>query len=315
MATGAAKRLEAVQQPLALHPVGSVPVADGIAVLEDADGTGSVFIWGRVAWTWDASDPGARRLCAVQLVNTKAGDQRAVAMAFGVNETTVWRWRGDYKDGGVEALLPQVHGPKGPSKLTEDKRLEIQALRNEGKTLAQVGEAVGVSTATVRRVIAPVGTTAPGVEPALAETGLVPLQAPADRSAERQAARRGVLEEAAPVITEGASLPLVGALVILPALLATGLLEVATSLYGHGRRVGGIKRAAFYGLRSLILCVVFSCLIGEPRAEGLTRIDPVTIGRLLGLDRAPEVNRLRLRLAELARQHRADDLVMGLARP
>ena len=27
------KRLGAVQQPLALHPVGSVPVADGIAVL------------------------------------------------------------------------------------------------------------------------------------------------------------------------------------------------------------------------------------------------------------------------------------------
>ena len=71
-------------------------------------------------------------------------------------------------------------------------------------------------------------------------------------------------------------------------------------VYGAGRRVAGVRRAAFYGLRSLVLCVVFSCLVGEPRAEGLTRLDPVTIGRLLGLDRAPEVRRMRARLAELA---------------
>jgi prepilin-type processing-associated H-X9-DG protein len=140
------------------------------------------------------------------------------------------------------------------------------------------------------------------------------LNAPAPRDGERQAARRGVLEEAAPVITEGASLPLVGALVILPALFGTGLLEVAASVFGEGRRVAGVARSAFYGLRSLVLCVVFSALVGEPRAEGLTRLDPVAIGRLLGLDRGPEVNRLRLRLAELAHEQKADELVMGLAR-
>jgi len=85
-------------------------------------------------------------------------------------------------------------------------------------------------------------------------------------------------------------------------------------VYGSGRQVAGVTRSAFYGLRSLVLCVVFSSLLGEPRAEGLTRLDPVAIGRLLGLDRAPEVARLRFRMAELAGEHKSDELVMALAR-
>ncbi len=90
-------------------------------------------------------------------------------------------------------------------------------------------------------------------------------------------------------------------------------MDAAASVYGLGRRVGGVKRSAFYGLRSLVLCVVFSSLLGEPRAEGLTRLDPTAIGRLLGLDRAPEVSRLRFRMAELASEHRSDELLMALA--
>jgi hypothetical protein len=160
---GAAKRLESVQQPLALHPVGSIPVADGVAPLEDEDGAGSVVIWGQAAWAWDASDSAVRRLSAVQLVNADAADQRTVAASFGVNETTVWRWRNDYSGGGVSALLPQIHGPKGPSKLTEEKCAEIQRLRAEGKAIAEAAKPSGVSTFTVRRALAPV--KAPSVPP------------------------------------------------------------------------------------------------------------------------------------------------------
>ncbi|MHB8499248.1 MAG: hypothetical protein ACYDES_14950, partial [Acidimicrobiales bacterium] len=54
-------------QPLPLAPSGSFPVADGVAFLEDAEGNGSVFLWGMAAWCWRAGDPAARRLAAVQL--------------------------------------------------------------------------------------------------------------------------------------------------------------------------------------------------------------------------------------------------------
>ena len=307
-----------VMQPLPLVPVGSVPVADGVSLLEDEEGAGTVFIWGQATWTWDRSDPGARRLAAVQLVNSGAASQRQVAAAFGANETTVWRWRSDYQAGGVVELLPSRKGPKRASKLTEEKRAEIARLRASGLTKPEVAARTGVSTQSVRRATLAVTTARPDPEMAPADAdksnNLVPLNAPKERTGERAAARRGMLAEAAPVICEGGSLPFVGSLVILPALAATGLLEVTASLYGLGRRVAGFPRAAFYGLRSLVLCVVFSSLLGEPRAEGLTRLDPTAIGRLLGLDRAPEVSRLRYRLSELAEENKSDELVLGLAR-
>ena len=76
-------------QPLPLVPPGSVAVAEGVAFLEDDAGTGTVFVWGQACFTWDATDPGARRLAAVQLVTTRAASQRQVARAFSVNETTL----------------------------------------------------------------------------------------------------------------------------------------------------------------------------------------------------------------------------------
>jgi len=320
MGTGAAKL--GVLQPLPLAPDGSVMIGDGVAFAEEASGSGAIFVWGQATWSWDSSDPGARRLAAVQLVNAEVCRQRDVAAAFGVNETTVWRWREEYADGGMGALLPIRHGPKSPSKLTEAKVAEIQVLRDAGKTIAEVAAVAGVSTFSVRRATGParVVTQAAPSGPVVQHDGdeeavgdLVPLAKPTKRTAERAAASVGLLDEAAPVITQGSSLPLVGSLLILPALAATGLIEAATAVYGAGRRVAGVRRSAFYGLRSLILCVVFSCLAGEPRAEGMTRLDPVAVGRLLGLERAPEVKRLRFRMAELATAHRADQLGMALA--
>lgn len=59
---------------------------------------------------------------------------------------------------------------------------------------------------------------------------------------------------------------------------------------------------------------MFACLLGEPRAEGLTRISPGDLGRLIGLDRAPEVTTVRRRIEELASMGRADALIDALAR-
>ena len=60
--------------------------------------------------------------------------------------------------------------------------------------------------------------------------------------------------------------------------------------------------------------MVFLALAGEPRAEGATRVPPGALGRVLGLDRAPEVKTIRRKLAELAAAGQAADLIMALAR-
>ena len=294
-------------QQLPLAPAGSVAVAPGVDLLEVDEG-GVVFVWGRATWCWEPRDVMARRLAAVQLVETRSARHGEVAAGFGTDPDTLRRWRGAYGQGGVEALRPAKRGPTGPSKLTDDVVAEIRRLRALGSSMDEVAAAVGLSRNSVSRALAGDAAVSAGGEDDEATTGaaLEPLARPEPRTDEREAARCGALGEAAPVICEGASLPLVGALVILPALVATGLVEVAEEVYGRAR-------VSFYGLRSLVLSVVFAVLLGEPRAEGVTRIDPVDAGRLLGLDRAPEVKTIRRRIERLATEHKADRLLAGLA--
>ena len=144
---------------------------------------------------------------------------------------------------------------------------------------------------------------------ATAGGGLVALARPLPRGGERQAARAGGLCGASPVITQGAGLPLAGALTLLPALAVTGLLDVARQVYQLEAR-----RPAFYSLDALLLTLALAAAVGEPRVEGLTRVDPADLGRLVGLDRAPEPKTVRRRVGELAAAGRADRLIAALAR-
>jgi hypothetical protein len=101
--------------------------------------------------------------------------------------------------------------------------------------------------------------------------------------------------------------PLAGLLLALPPLHDTGLLDAAREVYGR-------LRNGYYGLAATLLTLVFLALAGEPRAEGATRIPPGALGRVLGLDRSPEVKTIRRKLGELAAAGKAAELIMALAR-
>jgi len=278
--------------------------------VENEEG-GAVFVWGMAVSCWDTGDIVGRRLAAVQLVTTGAATQIEVGAGFGAGEATVQRWMAAWRRDGMDGLVPAQKGPRRPSKLTAAVVAGIKALRAAGASMDAIAAATGVSRNSVSRALAEVpGDATPEAVPPASDddaAALTPLARPAPRDDERQAARRGDLAEAPPVICEGASLPMAGALLILPTLAATGLVACAEEVYDKAK-------AAFYGLRSLVLDMVFAALVGEARAEGLTRLDSVDIGRLLGLDRAPEVKTLRRRLERLAVAGRADRLMIALAR-
>jgi Helix-turn-helix domain len=308
-----------VNQPvLALLPARARSVGPSAGLLEGPDG-GVVFVFGLATFSYGCADQAGRRLAAVQLVTTKIASVAEVASAFGVNEATLWRWKRAFGTGGVVGLVAERPGPRRPSKLTKSLAARIVKLAATGLTLQQIAAAAGVSTATVRVAL---GRVAPRdqvpVEPDVdvdqpkdcesAEVAdLVVLAPPEPRTTERVAARFGDLVEAPVVITQGAQLPLAGLLLALPALEMTGLLPVAAEVFPPMRK-------GFYGLRAVLLMGVFLALLREPRAEAATRIRPTDLGRLLGLDRAPEVKTLRRKLAELAACGRGALLQAALGR-
>jgi hypothetical protein len=128
-----------------------------------------------------------------------------------------------------------------------------------------------------------------------------------DRTLDRQLAYLGLLDDAAPLFCEGSSLPGAGVLLGLPCLIASGLFETSRKLYGE---IG----PAFYGLRTTLLTLLLMALLRIKRPEQLKEKDPAAFGRLLGLDRAPEVKTLRRRLTRLAARHCAEQLGAELAR-
>jgi hypothetical protein len=308
------------QLPLPLLPGGAVEIVPGVGMLTGAEG-GLVTVHGLATFAWDAGDEAGRRLAAVQLVRLRAASQGQVASAFGVDPVTVWRWDQALAAGGVAGLVPARRGPKRASKLTPQVVERIAGLDAAGATLAQIAAATGVSTFSVRNAL---GRVAAGGRPAAARAaedggpdggnddqgpGAVPvLPDPVPRDGERALARWGLLGEGAvPVFIPGARYPLAGLLLALPALEGTGLLGAARQVYGR-------VRDGFYGLGATLLTLVFLALAGEPRAEGATRVPPGALGRVLGLDRAPEVKTIRRKLAELAAAGKASELVMALAR-
>jgi hypothetical protein len=301
--------LMTAQPPLPLTPAGAVPFGDVAALLQDDDG-GRAFIRGELCFVWDAGDETGRRLAAVQLVRIKAASLVDVAAAFAVSTVTLWRWRKVLDASGVEGLASDRRGPKGPSRLTDDMAVDIRARRSGGATLQAVADVVGVSVTTVRRALSAPAAAASMREvqdqPQAAAVNLPVLPPAADRSVERAAARWGQLTAAEPVFAPAARVPLAGLLLAIPALEATGLLPCATEVFG-------CLRNGFYGLDTMLVEGVLRALAGEPRAEGSTRIDPAALGRVLGLDRAPEVKTIRRKITALAATGRADELLAAMA--
>ena len=309
------------QLPLPLLPSGAAEIAPGVGFLAGEQG-GLVTVHGLATFAWDGGDEAGRRLAAVQLVRLRAASQGQVAEAFGVDPGTIWRWDQALAAGGVAGLVPARRGPKGASKLTPELAERIAGLDAAGATLREIAAATGVSTFTVRNALGRVPSSGQPAAAGAAEDsagpvagdddagqGAVPvLPDPVPRDAERALARWGLLGEGAgPVFTPGARYPLAGLLLALPALEDTGLLQAARGVYGR-------LRDGFYGLTATLLTLVFLALAGEPRAEGATRVPPAALGRVLGLDRAPEVKTIRRKLGELAAAGKAAGLIMALAR-
>jgi hypothetical protein len=101
------------QLPLPLLPAGAAGIAPGVGMLAGEDG-GLVTVHGLATFAWDAGDEAGRRLAAVQLVRLRAGSQAQVAVAFGVDPGTIWRWDQALAAGGVAGWSRPGGAPRGP---------------------------------------------------------------------------------------------------------------------------------------------------------------------------------------------------------
>ncbi len=243
-----------------------------------------------------------KRLWLIERLKAQGLSNRAIAQRLGVNEKAIRKLVGPSRDEPLEQLawipvsVPVAREPAAPTLACS---VSSTSESEDGAEPALAMPATIVAPVDARMV----GETTEEAEP-------VPLsldQDASDRTCDRQMAYLGLLEDAAPMFRDGERVPGLGALLAVPFLVHSGVLRIARKLYG------GIG-PAFYGLRTTLLTLFLMALLRVQRPEQLKERDPATFGRLLGLDRAPEVKTLRRALGRLAAHHCAEQMGAQLAR-
>jgi transposase len=177
--------------------------------------------------------------------------------------------------------------------------------------------AAGVLTVGAEAAVEAVGGEVPLVAAVSVEAALraregsmsssTPGVDPLDRSVDRAFARLGLLEDAPPVFAPGKNLPWVGAFLALALLDKDPLLKVAG-------RVFGSLGPAFYGLRTVLVTLVMLALLRIKKPEQLRQHQAEGLGRVLGLDRVPEVKTMRRKLHALSQPLQGASFLEGVAR-
>jgi Transposase protein len=283
----------------------------------------------------------------VSLVELGWADQNDVAKAFGCAARTLRRYQQRFAAGGLAALGRPGGCPPGFARLAATRRKRLQNLKAQGCSHHEIARQLGISMPAVRKTLRRLGwvsapavqvelplegvkTTAPALPPVepVSSPGSPALggnpnlsafyskaQAspptsqdtdPTNRGADRLLARLGLLEDAAPLFGSATAVARAGVLLAVPVLVASGAFECARKIYGS-------LGPAFYGLRTSLLMLLLMALWRIKRPEGLKEHSPQDLGRVLGLDRAPEVKTLRRKLARLAVVGRAAQFGQALA--
>jgi transposase len=298
-----------------------------------------------------AEDSVAEAYAMVFLVESGFAQQSDVARAFGRSVRTIRRYQERYARGGMAALGREKGWRPGRRRISGKRLRSIEMLKSQGMSNRAIAHRLGVTEKAIRKLVGPskpaesaqlalpaimteagkpAASGVPSATPSgededrAMESAAETVTAPeavnddeplpmsldrdaSDRTLDRQLAHLGLLDDAAPLFCEESSVPGVGVLLALPCLVASGLFEISRKLYGE---IG----PAFYGQRTTLLTLLLMALLRIKRPEQLKEKDPAAFGRLLGLDRAPEVKTLRRRLTRLAAQHRAEQLGAELAR-
>jgi len=223
-------------------------------------------------------------------LKTKGASNRTIAGKLGLSEKAIRKrlrrlgWQ-PQRERAASGLLFEQDTPGDASPTSEVSQTAIDIPQ-------------GAAAAAERR-----GGTHEGIEPASVSRDPNPL----DRSMDRLLAAMGLIEDAAPVFTPAESLPRAGVLLAIPALVASDVLPVARKIYGS---IG----PAFYGLRTTLVAYILLALLRIPRPETLKEHAPAALGRIVGLDRLPEVKTLRRKLARLASRKASQEFGRELAR-
>jgi len=331
--------------PQELFPIPE-PIAGTVIVNERVrfrtmEDTRVVCVDGIILHHYKIGDRMAETYAMVMLAEQGYADQNDIARSFGYSTRTMRRYQERFEEGGLQALGKSQGRQLGSRSVGDVELLRdstILRLKTGGASNRVISCKVGLHEKTIRRRLRRLGWNPPDTQQVLFEAQVptaIPKKTgdsqgdairteidaenteeeqvlrsfdddPLNRTIDRFFAALGLLDDALPLFAPASSIPRAGVLLAIPALEASGLLSIAREVYGS---IG----PAFYGLRTTMIAIVLLALMRIKRPEALKEYAPPDLGRIVGLDRAPEVKTLRRKLTRLATMKKAELLGRKLA--
>ena len=317
------------QQLIPGFPVGAQRIGESLSVLE-RDGQVVYFVGGDNYFSHPQGDIKSRRFVLASLMEN--GHVRAVdlqAAPLLIPHRTLMNWTAQYRNEGSAAFFRNAPAARPPV-MNAQMNAQCASLLAQGLRPSEVARRAGIKESTLRKALkrqaipelqryagsvgsqAAGGTVAAVAGSTKSERSREDAQA-ADgmgmactRADERIAAAIGLAQCATTRFESGRDVQLAGLLTGLPALCANGLLS------GLGKHIA-LPRG-FYSALHILLVLGFMALGRIRRPEGLRHIPPGEFGKVIGLDRVPEVRTLREKIGVLAGTGKPGEWMKELSR-
>ena len=245
-----------------------------------------------------------KRLRIIEGLKAEGMSNREIARRMGVTEKAIRKQVGPSERCAQQQSLPlDTECTDGPASAMSTATSAAEPL--EHRPPSPIGQALPLVSPEEKA--SPPASPGPAVSAAPEPVAMSLDSDPANRVWDRWLASIGLLDDAAPVFGNAKAVPGAAVLGAVPGLAASGVFRLAHQVYGE---IG----PAFYGLRTTLPTLLLMALWRVQRPEALKEHDPQTLGRVLGLDRAPEIKTVRRKLTRLASYHKAEQLGAELAR-
>jgi hypothetical protein len=297
----------AQQLILPMIPHGATEINDRVCVWRGED-RWSYFLGTYPVYSHHAHDQRMFRLVTSQLIDSGACRQVDILRTFGVSKSSVIRSLRRLRSEGPEGFFKRHKGRRGGNVLTSLALENAQRLFQQGYSRREIVYELGVPYDTLRKAIKDGRLVELGREGKTATTkssrDMIDAQAAegmgtgCTRVEERTLAAFGVCD-GAPVRFEPCwDVPKGGVLCSLPSLLMSGLLEKSEQLLS--------KVKGYYRCLHILILLAFMALCRIKTVEQLRGHCPGEFGKILGLDRVPEVRCLRRKMDELSADNAAE---------
>jgi len=312
--------IELMQQlMLPIIPQGTT-VINGQVSVDNRNDEWFYFLGGIPIYSHQADNKKLFRLHTSQLIN--AGSCRAtdIITTFGVSKSSVMRSLRQLREKGADSFFEPRPSRKGGPIFTPDVLQQAQQYLDQGMKSNEAANKLSIRADTFRKaisdgrlkkslryLIAPNDGSTKSARDIIDASTAESLGTACTRVEERTLAALGEQENGASIEFESClDVPKGGVLCALPALLSNGLLNDIEQHLG--------KLTGYYQTFHILLLLAFMGLCRIKNAEQLREHAPGEFGKLLGLDRVPEVRCLRTKVKGLAEQESVESWAAYLSR-